>query len=139
MTAKEQNNFILGSPLGEGPTAGTSEALETLIYGMKAGDVSKTPIMVSDNWYIVGVNKREEANSADFATQRSSLMEQMASRKRSAVYGDYLTATKLEMEANGSIKVYKEVMEKVDAPVPGAPPPGMPQGLPQGLIPQPVG
>ena len=27
MTAKDQKNFILGSPLGEGPTAGTNEAL----------------------------------------------------------------------------------------------------------------
>jgi hypothetical protein len=97
--------------------------------------------MVGDNWYIVGVTRREEANSADFATQRTSLMEQMTSKKQAAVFGDYLAATKLKMEVDGSIRVYKEVLEKVDAPIPGAPAPGLPQGLPQGFPPpgQPAG
>ena len=134
MTVKEQKDFVLGSPLGEGPTAGTSDALQDLIFGMKVGDVSKTPIQVGDNWYIVGVTNREEANSADFATQRTTLMEQMLARKRSKVFGDYLTATKLKMEGDGSIKVYKEVLDKVDASEP-APAPRMPQGLPPGFPP----
>ncbi|MEO6050603.1 MAG: SurA N-terminal domain-containing protein, partial [Pyrinomonadaceae bacterium] len=60
MTAKDQKNFVLGSPLGEGPTAATSEALEDAVYAMKAGDVSKTPLQVGDSWYIVGVTKRED-------------------------------------------------------------------------------
>ena len=139
MTVKEQKDFVLGSPLGEGPTAGTSDALQDLIYGMKVGDVSKEPIKVGDNWYIVGVTNREEANSADFATQRTSLMEQMLARKRAKVFGDYLSATRLRMEGDGSIKVYKEVLEKVDAPVPGEAPAGLPQGLPQGIVPPPAG
>ncbi len=119
MAAKDQMNFILGSPLGEGPTASTSEALENAVYAMKAGDVTKTPLKVGDNWYVVGVTKREDANTTEFATQRSSLMEQMLSKKRAAVFTDYLAAVKQKMEANGDIKVYKEALEKVDAPIPG--------------------
>jgi|CXWL01.1.fsa_nt_gi peptidyl-prolyl cis-trans isomerase D len=122
MAAKDQKNYVLGSPLGEGPTAGTSEELEDAIYAMKAGDVSKTPIKVGDNWYVVGLNKREDADTAEFAKQRSSLMEQMLTKKRTAVFADYLIAVKLRMEADGSIKVYKEALEKVDAPIPGLTP-----------------
>ena len=123
LTAKDQKNLILGSPLGEGPTAATSEALEDAIYAMKVGDVSKTPLKVGDNWYIVGVTKREDANTDDFAKQRSGLIEQMLSKKRTAVFADYLAATKQKMEAGGYIKVYKEALDKVDAPPPGLTPP----------------
>ena len=119
MTSKEQKNLILGSPLGEGPTAGTSEALQDAIYAMKVGDVTKTPIKVGDNWYVVGVTKREDAKTDDFAKQRSGLIESMLSKKRSAVFSDYLAATKQKLEAGGYIKVYKGALDKIDAPVPG--------------------
>lgn len=121
MKAKDQKAFVLGTPLGEGSSASTSEALEDAIYGMKAGDVTKTPIKLGDNWVIVGVTKREDANTADFAKQRSSLFEQMLSRKRAAVFSDYLAATKKRFEDAGYIKIYKEALDKVDAPEPGAP------------------
>ena len=48
MTLKDQKNFVLGSPLGEGPTAGTNEALEDAVFAMRAGDVSKTPIKIGE-------------------------------------------------------------------------------------------
>jgi len=92
MTAKDQKNFVLGSPLGEGPTAGTSEALQDAIYAMKVGDVTKTPIKVGDNWYVVGMTKREEANMADFAKQRSGLLQTMLGQKQAAVFGDFMAA-----------------------------------------------
>lgn len=120
LTSKEQKSLILGSPLGEGPTAGTSEALEDAIFGMKVGDVSKEPIKVGDNWYVVGVTKREDANNDDFAKQRSGLLESMLNMKRTAVFSDYIAAVKQRLETAGSIKVYKEVLDKVDAPIPGA-------------------
>lgn len=122
MAAKDQKNLILGSPLGEGPTAGTSEALEDALFAMKVGDVSKTPIKVGDNWYVVGVTKREDANTADFTKQRSSLLETMLGKKRQAVFTDYLAAAKQKMETGGYIKIYKDALDKIDAPVAGLTP-----------------
>lgn len=130
LAAKDQKNFILGSPLGEGPSASTNEALEDAIYAMKSGDVTKTPLKNGDNWVIVGVTKREDANTADFAKERSNLMEQMLSKKRASVFNDYLAATKKRLQDGGYIKIYKDALDKIDAPVPGAPDamPGLPGG-----------
>jgi len=115
LSAKDQKSFVLGSPLGEGPSAGTSEALETAIYALKPGEVTKTPILVGDNWYIVGATSKTDANMADFAKQRSSLMETMLSKKRADVFSDYLAAVRRKMETDGSIKIYKNELDAIDA------------------------
>lgn len=123
MKAKDQKDFVIGSPLGEGPTAGTNEALEDAIYAMKPGDVSKTPLKIGDNWVVVGVTKREEADNTDFVKQRSNLLEQMLARKRNTVFSDYIAAAKQKYETGGYIKIYPAAIDKIDAPEPGAPPP----------------
>ena len=106
---------MLGSPLGEGASAGTNESFENAVYALKAGEAAKTPFKIGDDWYVVGVTKREDASTADFAKQRSSLMEQMLQTKRGAVFGEYLTATRQRYEKDGSIKIYKDVVAKIDA------------------------
>jgi peptidyl-prolyl cis-trans isomerase D len=125
LDAKDQKNFILGSPLGEGSTGGTTEEMENAIYAMKSGGVSKTPFKIGDNWVVVGVTNRTDANMSDFAKQRSSLLEQMLSTKRSNVFNDYMEAIRQKMQTDGSIKIYKDVLTKIDGQdqdlAPGAP------------------
>jgi len=116
LKAQEQKGFIIGSPLGQGPSAGTSEALESSIYAMKEGEATKEPIQIGDNWYIVGVTKREEPNMEEFAKQRSTLMEQMLQQKRGEMFSDYLAATRQRMETDGDIKIYDEAIAKLDQP-----------------------
>jgi hypothetical protein len=111
-----QKSFILGSPLGQGPSASTNEALENAVYAMKVGEVTKTPIMLGDNWYIVGVNNREDANMEEFAKQRDTLLEQKLAQKRGEVFSDYLAATRQKMEADGDIKIYEDAIAKLDEP-----------------------
>ena len=129
----DKKDFVLGSPIGEGAAGGTNEELENALFAMKSGDVSKTPIKIGDNWYVVGVTDRKDADSAEFAKQRSSLMEQMLSKKRAAVFNDFLTATKLKMQNDGQIKIYQDALDKIDQPEPGAPAPGGMPGLPGGI------
>jgi peptidyl-prolyl cis-trans isomerase D len=137
LKAQDQKAFILGSPLGQGPTASTSEELENAVYALKEGEVTKTPLKVGDNWYIVGVNKREDASTDEFAKQRDQLIDQMEQQKRNQVYSDYLAATRQKMEQNKEIVIYNEVLDRIDAEFQATnPQPQMPQ-VPQGLqIPQ---
>ncbi|MFL6374832.1 MAG: peptidyl-prolyl cis-trans isomerase [Pyrinomonadaceae bacterium] len=124
LDAKDQKNYILGSPLGEGATAGTSEELDNAIYALRSGGVSKTPLKVGDNWYVVAVTNRTDANMADFAKQRSSLLEQMLSTRRSNVFNDFMEAKRAKLQADGSIKIYKDVLTKIDGQDQDLPPGG---------------
>lgn len=135
LKVQEQKSFIIGSPLGQGPSASTNEALEDAIYALKQGDVTKTPLKVGDNWYVVGVTKREDASMDEFAKQRDSLREQMLTQKRGEIFSEYVASTRRKMEDDGSIKVYQDVVEKIDGPPAGGLPPGMPAGFPGGGAP----
>lgn len=115
LTAQESKSFILGSPLGDGPAASTSQQLEDAIYGLKAGEVTKEPVKIGENYYIVGVKSREEANMEEFAKQRDTLTEQMLTRKRSEFFSEYLAATRRKMEEAGQIRIYEDAVAKVDA------------------------
>ena len=117
LKAKEAKTFILGSPLGEGPSAATSEELENAIYNLKTGGVTK-PVKIGDDWFVVGMNSREEANMEDFSKQRDQLIQTKLAEKRGQVFQDYLAAQKLEMEADGKIKIYQDALAKIkDEPV----------------------
>lgn len=120
LKAEESKNYILGSPLGSGPTAGTSKELEEAIWALKPGEVTKTAIKVGENWYIVGLNKREEANMEEFAKQRTILIESALLQKKSAVFSDYILSVKRKMESEGKIKIYQEALNKVDGLEPEA-------------------
>lgn len=136
MKAADQEDFILGSPLGQGPLATRSDELEDAIYALRAGEATSTPIQIGETWYIVGVKDREEASMGDFAAQRDTLMQQMLQQKRGEVFSEYLAATRHRMETEGQIKIYDEVLAKLDAADQPAAPPTMPQGLPPGLMPE---
>jgi peptidyl-prolyl cis-trans isomerase D len=115
LTAQESKNFIIGSPLGQGPTAATpSQELEDAIYNLKAGEVTKTPVKVGDSWYIVGVANRTEADMNEFAKQRDELVQTMLMQKRGQVFSDYLADVRRRMEADGQIKIYKDALGKID-------------------------
>ncbi len=114
LKAQEQKSFILGSPLGQGPSASTSEELENAIFNLKEGAATTAPIQIGDNYYIVAVNKRTDANMDDFAKQRDTLVQSMRQQKRSEVFAEYLAATKQKMETAKDIVVYKEAIEKID-------------------------
>jgi peptidyl-prolyl cis-trans isomerase D len=116
LKAQDQKAFILGTPLGQGPSAATSEALENAIYAMKEGEATTKPIQIGDNYYIVGVTKRDEANMDEFAKKSTELREQMLNRKRGEVFQDYLAATRRKLEGEGNIKIYQDAIAKLDEP-----------------------
>jgi peptidyl-prolyl cis-trans isomerase D len=133
LKAQEQKSYILGSPLGTGPSAATSEALEDAIYNLKNGEITKTPVKVNDNWYVVAVTKREEANMDDFAKQRDQLIDAKLSEKRNQIFTDYLASIRQQMESKKEIEIYQDAMAKLEElaePAQPQLPPGFPQGMP---------
>jgi peptidyl-prolyl cis-trans isomerase D len=136
LKALEAKTFVLGSPLGTGPSAATSEALEEAIFSLKAGEVTKTPIKIGDNWYVVGVNSREEAKMEEFAKERERLIEQKLREKRGQVFSDFLASRRREMETAGNIKIYEETLAKLDESEDAQPAPDMQQQLQQQMLQQ---
>jgi len=116
-------SFKLGSSLGK---AGISTALDDLIYGMKAGDFSKTPIRVEDKWVIVGVTKRYDADQSGFASQRDTLRQSMISERQDQLFEDYIAGVQQRMKSGGEIKIYQNVLDQLEEP---AAEPNFPGGL----------
>jgi peptidyl-prolyl cis-trans isomerase D len=127
--AKTEEAYKLSSPLGD---AGTSPFADETIYALKAGELTKTPIKIGDNWVVVGVTKREEADLKKFATQRDSLVQTALSARRNQVYDDYINSVIARMKREGKIKVYQDVLDKMAEDEPAAAPPQMPR------VPQPT-
>ena len=57
-----------------------------------------------------GINKRTDADLAEFAKQRDSLIKAALDERKSQVFEDYLAATQRTMESSGKIKIYKDVL-----------------------------
>lgn len=114
LKSQDAKTFILGSPLGQGPSAATSDALEDAIYALKPGEVTKTPIKIGDNFYIVGVNSREEAKTEEFAKTRDQLMQQKLAEKQGQIFSDYVAKVKRDMEAKNDLVLYQDVIAKLD-------------------------
>jgi peptidyl-prolyl cis-trans isomerase D len=114
-----EEGFKLGSPLGK---AGTSTALDQLIYGLKQGEFSKTPIKVDDKWVIVGLTKKSETDLAGYAGQRDTLKQSMLGERQNQVFEDYVAGVQRRMNQDGDIKIYDEVLTELEQSEPAAEP-----------------
>ena len=120
-----EENFKLGGALG---TAGTSTALDDLIYSLKQGEISKTPIRVEDKWVIVGVVKKTDADMSGLASQIDTLRQAMVSERQDQVFEDYVAGVQRRMRQEGRIKVYDDVLAQLEQSEPAAEP-NFPGGL----------
>jgi len=123
LEAKAEANYKLSTPLGE---AGSSVLIDDPLYAAKTGDVLQTPIFLNQNYLVIGVNKKTDADLTEFAKQRESLMQQALTERKNQVFEDYLTAVKTRMEQAGNIKIYKDVFDTIQEDEPQALPPRRP-------------
>ena len=120
-----EESFKLGSSLGK---AGISKSLDDLIYGLKQGEVSKTPIKVEDKWVIVGMVKRVDADPNGLAAQRDTLKQSLMNERQDQVFEDYIAGVQQRMKQQGKIKIYEDVLAQLEEPEAAAEP-GLPAGL----------
>jgi len=118
LEAKAEANYKIATPLGE---AGSSVLLDDPLYAAKAGDVMQ-PIFLNQNYLVIGINKRTDADLTEYAKQRDSLMQTALTERKNQVFDEYLTSVKNRMEQAGKIKVYKDVLATIQEEEPEAAP-----------------
>ena len=119
LEAKAEANYKLATPLGE---AGSSVVIDDPLYASKAGDIIKTPIFLNQNYLVIGVTKRTEADPLEFIKQKDSLMQAALTERKNQVFDDYLAAVQKRMESNGKIKINKDVLISLQEDEPEAAP-----------------
>jgi peptidyl-prolyl cis-trans isomerase D len=121
LEAKTADSYKLGSPLEE---VGTSAAADDVIYNLKEGEVSKTPVKLGETWVVVASTKRTDADLAEFAKQRDQLTQSLLTTRRSDVFEDYVSAARARLDREGKVKIYEDVLARnADQDEAAAPPP----------------
>ena len=123
-----EEGFKLKGSLGK---AGTSTALDDAIYGLKQGEISRTPIKVDDKWVIVGLVKRTDPDFKAFNEgERDTLKQQLLGARQNQVFEDYIAKVQEKMKQDGKIKIYEDVLKELDEQqAASAPEPAMPPGF----------
>lgn len=119
-----ESGYKLGAPLGK---VGTNPAIDEAIFTLKTGEVTKSPLKVGENFVVLGVADRHEADLAEFAKQREQLTQTMLSAKQNQIYEDYISAVQQRMKQDGKIKLYPEVLASLEESEPEFAPPQRPQ------------
>jgi peptidyl-prolyl cis-trans isomerase D len=113
-------DWKVGSAIGK---AGATPALDEITYALKAGELTKAPIKVGDNWVILGATSRVDADLAAFASRRGQLTQTLLTQRQTQVWDDYITRVQEDMKRAGKIKIYKEVLASMEEDEPAAAPP----------------
>jgi peptidyl-prolyl cis-trans isomerase D len=125
LEAKAEANYKIGTALAD---LGSSTILDDPLYNSgKAGEVLSTPIFLNENYLVIGVTKRTEADMAEFAKQRDSLIQTAANERKNQLFEDYLTTVQARMKQNGDIRIYREVLDQYRETIPDIDLPTRPQ------------
>lgn len=114
LKALESKDFKLGSPLGEGTASAASNQIDEQVFNLKPGETTKNPVLIGDNYYIIGVTKRTDPSSDEFAKERDELVKTAVEEKKMQVFSDYLADLRRRYEEQGRIKINKEAMAKLE-------------------------
>lgn len=124
LEAKAEANYKIGTALAD---LGSSTVLDQPLNIAKAGEVISSPIFLNENYLVVGVTKRTEADMAEFTKQRDTLMETAQNDRKNQVFEDYLAGVQQRMKQDGDIKVYDEVLAQYQEAQPDIDLPTRPQ------------
>ena len=119
LEAKTESAYKIATPLGD---AGSSVLLDDALYAMNTGEVSKAPVKLNENFFVFGVNKRTDADLAEFAKQRDSLMQSALDDRKRQVFDDYLSAAQQRLQREGRIRIYQDVLDRITEEEPSAAP-----------------
>ncbi len=110
LKAETEEKYKLGSPLG---TVGADPALDSAVYALKAGEITKTPVKVGDTWVVVGATRHKEADLTEFGKQRTQLVESALATRRNEVFDDYIGTHYRRLEQAGEIEINRDTLAKL--------------------------
>ena len=109
LETKAEAKYKLGTPLAD---LGSSTTLDDPLYNKaKTGEVLSSPVFLNDSYLVFGVNKRTDADMAEFTKQRDSLMETAQTDRKNQVFEDYISTLQETAKRDGKIKIHKEVLD----------------------------
>jgi hypothetical protein len=123
LEAKAEANYKIGTPLAD---LGSSTVLDDPLFVSQTGQVL-SPIFLNDNYLVIGVTKRTEADMAEFTKQRDSLVDAAQTARKNQIFDDYVATVTNQMKRDGKIKVYKEVLDTLREETPEIEIPGRPR------------
>ncbi|HEX8557901.1 MAG TPA: SurA N-terminal domain-containing protein [Pyrinomonadaceae bacterium] len=127
LKAEDEEGFRMGRPLG---SAGADPALDSAVYALKAGEVTKAPVRVGDRWVVVAVRARKDADPAEFDKQRATLTETALSERRNQMFDDFLVEARRRLDAKGQIELFPERLAQLEEAEPSALPRRAPINIP---------
>lgn len=117
LKAEDEEAFQLGRPMG---AAGADAALDTAVFALKAGEITKTPVNVGGKWVVVGVKNRKDADMAEFDKQRSRLVETALTERRGQVFDEYLVSARRRLDDKGEIEIKRDTLAQLEESEPPA-------------------
>jgi hypothetical protein len=72
---------------------------------------------------VLGVTKRTDADLAAFGAERPQLTQALLSERQNQVFEDYVAAVQAKMKREGKIKIYNDVLARMEEDEPVAAPP----------------
>ncbi len=109
----------------------SNEGQRAQVYKLKAGEVLREPLKLEDgdSYFVASMVKREDADMGEpFQKQRRSIEEGLLSTKRNAMFMSYIAWTQKQLQQQGKIRIYQDVIKTAIAGAPDVE--GRPQTAP---------
>src|SRR5271157_2615244 len=102
------SDFVL--PDGQVPDIGSMTGQASVVFGMKAGDISG-PINAGGNGAVISVDEVQAPAEADFAAKSDQIRDALLQGTREEIFGLYVTNLRAQLEKSGKIKINQEEMK----------------------------
>ncbi|MBI3654733.1 MAG: peptidyl-prolyl cis-trans isomerase [Acidobacteria bacterium] len=116
-----------------------SEANREPIYKLKAGEVLREPVKItdSDNYVVAAVIERRDADMGEaFQKAKKGIEDKLLQEKQEALFMAHLTTVEKQLKDAGKIKIRQEVIDTLLASSPTKIDPSNPMGTPNSTRPR---
>lgn len=122
LDVKKDTNFnTYQFPGASGGGLQAQNQARAVMYTLKEGDVSKTPVKVGSAYLIFAATKRTEADLSKLAADREGIRQSLAAERQNAAYEAFIKEARKRYEAEGKIKIYQDRIDNFFAKAETAP------------------